>query len=177
VTNSFRKENLTMNDLRTYIANGNSDPFRGALDPPMSRADAELYIPSRVKELLRSGGIVPRDFYPEDQDLRKSFYWGFDLSSDSPSTGDKATTLSKRNENAELKKLEREMAAHDGPPTAAETEKYLRLKYGPDDRFPNSYAASGDNSAIIAASTLGGLSKTTRVACVDDEPTSDSVGF
>jgi hypothetical protein len=33
----------------------------------------------------------------------------------------------------ELENLERQMKAHDGPPTKEETEKYLELKYGPNN--------------------------------------------
>ena len=123
----------------------------------------------------------------DGQDLRKT-YWEFDLSPvvagplHQSRIFKSRTTISvepdvKPLHNAELEKLRLEMAAQEGPPTKDQIEKHIRLKYGPDNKFPNSYATNADNSAIIAASTLGGLAKGANFSSDAGPLTSDSVGF
>ena len=71
-----------------------------------------------------------------------------------------AGLLAKRHRNAtELEKLEREMNAHDGPPTPEETERYLRLKYGSLDKSagssPIAVAASTNDENALTSSSVG----------------------
>jgi hypothetical protein len=85
-----------------------------------------------------------------------------------------------RSTDAELDKLKREMAAHDGPPTKEEIEKSIHLKYGSDavvTGWLGRYSDYGSDSPITLASTPGALAKGANFSSDEGGLTSASIGF